>query len=112
MTPEEFNFIVDKRCELIKSILSSKSSEYSTEKSRFHNFIAAGRKYNITPEEALLYMRAKHEVSIDDMIEWAKSSPDKLTESLIDEKIGDSINYLILLEGMLKERIAKTKVFP
>ena len=49
----------------------------------------------------------KHEVSVLDLVEWSESEPTRITEELIDEKIGDNINYLILLEGMLKHRIKK-----
>ena len=52
-------------------------------------------------------MMLKHEVSVLDLVEWSESEPTRITEELIDEKIGDNINYLILLEGMLKHRIKK-----
>jgi hypothetical protein len=39
------------------------------------------------------------------MVEFG-NVPDK---KLIDEKIGDAINYLILLEGLLDERAERSK---
>jgi hypothetical protein len=107
MKSEEFDKVVENRCRLIKDILMKKAKEYASEKDRFHNFIVAARKLDTTPEDALMGMKVKHTVSIDDLIDWAKNSPEKLTVELIEEKIGDEINYFILLEGMLRERIEK-----
>lgn len=101
----DFDDIVDNRCTQIKEVLSNKAKEYASDGDRFHNFRVAGRMANTTPEKALAGMKLKHDVSVSDLIEWAGSSPEKLTCALINEKIGDSINYLILLEGLLKERI-------
>lgn len=49
-------------------------------------------------------MRDKHEVSIMDIIDDIDRGilPHP---KLIDEKIGDSINYLVLLEALLYDRI-------
>jgi hypothetical protein len=47
----------------------------------------------------------KHIVSVFDLVQWADTEGDMLTEAVIDEKIGDTINYLILLEGLLLRRI-------
>ena len=106
MNNSDFDILVERRCELIKSVLANKAKEYATE-DRFHNFVAAGRKNNMTSEEALMGMKVKHDVSVDDLVRWSKDSPERLCLSIIDEKIGDSINYLILLEGLLIERVIK-----
>ena len=104
MNIEQFNNLLDERITRTKNVLSNKSKEYSTEQDKLHNFKVAGRRLNCTPERALIGMKEKHSVSISDII-------DKLdkgilpTEELINEKIGDEINYWILLEALLKERI-------
>lgn len=107
MTSVTFDKLVDRRIYLIKEILQKKNKEYASEGDRFHNFNAAGRKRNQTPEQALMGMMAKHEVSVDDLVEWTETSPEKITVKLIDEKIGDNINYLVLLEGLLRKRIGE-----
>jgi len=56
---------------------------------------------NTTPEKALLGMFMKHFVSVLDLIEC----PEKATNYLIDEKLGDMINYCILLEACFRERL-------
>jgi hypothetical protein len=102
-----FDGLVNQRLIKIRNILSSKAFEYAKDSDRFHNFNVAARIANTTPEKALKGMMLKHEVSVMDLIEWADSCPEKLTAEMIDEKIGDNINYLILLEGMLKKRLQK-----
>ena len=101
MNAEQFNKIVDARCDKIKATLTKKAGEYASDTDRFHNFTVAARMIDTTPEKALKGMMLKHEVSVMDLIEWADVAPEKLTEALIDEKIGDNINYLLLLEGLL-----------
>jgi len=51
-------------------------------------------------------MWTKHLVSVIDMIFDFPAEPE---ESVINEKIGDSINYLILLEALLKENVVYVK---
>lgn len=99
-----FDEIITARLEKIKTVLGAKAKEYASPQDRFHNFRVAGRMAGCTPEKALYGMMLKHEVSVVDLIEMADISPDKLNEPLIDEKIGDNINYLILLEGLLRQR--------
>lgn len=104
MNSNDFDIIVENRCEAIVKTLSKKAEEYATERDRFHNFNVAARKRDTSPEKALMGMKVKHDVAVDDLVEWAIETPEKLTIAIINEKIGDSINYLILLEGLLKER--------
>ena len=101
----DFNDIVENRINKIRSVLAKKAQEYASDKSRFHNFEVAGRRIDCTPERALLGMMVKHEVSVMDLVNWIEFNPEKLTFEIIDEKICDNINYLILLEGMLKKRV-------
>jgi len=96
-----FNDLVAHRCEKIQATLCKKEEEYAINGDRFHNFRVAARMDGETPEKALKGMWLKHLVSVFDMIAY----PGDVTEYMIDEKIGDCINYLILLEGLLRERI-------
>ena len=107
MSAKQFEAVLQSRLEKIKTVLGTKAKEYSSTNDRYHNFNVAGRMAGTTPEKALKGMMLKHEVSVLDLIEWSESEPTKITEELIDEKIGDNINYLILLEGMLKQRISR-----
>ena len=105
MNNKKFEEILTFRLNQIKCILGNKAKEYASDTDRLHNFKVAGRIQNTTPEKALKGMMVKHEVSVQDLIEWAETSPEKLNEIIIDEKIGDCINYLILLEALLKEQL-------
>lgn len=103
MTHKEFNELIEKRVETICHTLASKSEEYATKNDRFHNFNVAAIMNDTTPERALMGMMVKHLVSVFDLA----NGIGEITEEKIEEKIGDSINYLILLEGLLKDKLAK-----
>jgi hypothetical protein len=104
----DFNNIVAKRCELICRVLIEKGREYANDDEVFHNFKnAAGISFHGSHEKVAWEFMVKHLQSIKDIIEHvsidgANGYP---SNALIEEKIGDSINYLILIEGMLKERV-------
>ncbi len=100
MKTSEFNKILNARCKKMKSMLTTKADEYASSTDRLHNFKAAARMLDATPEVALEGMAMKHAVSVQDMVEH----PDIITSELIDEKIGDCINYLVLLEALMLER--------
>lgn len=103
-----FDKIVNQRCELIKSILIAKGKEYSEpDGDRLDHFKIAANLSTLSeiPEGALLGMWRKHIVSVIGMIDNIDdgSSIGKGYDKWM-EKIGDSINYLILLEALLHER--------
>jgi hypothetical protein len=103
MKTKDFDSLVVERCEKIKKLLSSKGKEYASEDERLHNFKAASAATGRTWEQALWGIYMKHWVSVQDMVEGAL----KPTKELIDEKIGDSINYHILLEALMLERLTE-----
>lgn len=99
-----FNNVLDNRLFKIQKVLKEKAKEYSSDNDRYHNFNLAARIADVTPERALFGMMLKHWTSVMDLIDWADDYNKMLTTELIDEKIGDTINYLILLEGLLYAR--------
>lgn len=101
----KFEECVENRIHNIREVLLAKAKEYATEDNRFHNFDFAARILDSTPEQALHGMMLKHIVSVFDLIGWTETNTNMLTEQIIDEKIGDTINYLILLEGLLLRRM-------
>lgn len=100
-----FEDCIENRIQYIREVLSAKAEEYATGDNRFHTFDVAARILNITPEQALQGMMLKHIVSVFDLVEWVDANSDLLTKQIIDEKVGDTINYLILLEGLLLRRV-------
>ncbi len=100
-----FTEVVNNRLDQTVKTLLRKETEYASMTDRFHNFKVAARILNCTPENALLGMAMKHFVSVLDIVESLDTSNPKLDIPLINEKVGDAINYLILLEGMLLQRV-------
>jgi hypothetical protein len=81
MQSHTFEKILAERTQKIHDTLGQKAKEY----------------------QSLLGMLSKHLVSVLDLI----SNRTPPTKHLIDEKIGDTINYLILLEAVLIENLPK-----
>ena len=96
---EQFKKVCEDRIAKIKLVLVAKAKEYARGGNRYHNFDVAARVSGTTREKALMGIAMKHLVSILDIID----SPSEYSKDVVDEKIGDMINYLILLEGMLLE---------
>lgn len=97
MNGKRFEELLEKRIDLIRNTLSTKQKEYATEVDRLHNFKRAAAMLGCTPKQALVGMWVKHIISILDIVDSGINSP------LIEEKVGDAINYLILLEMLYKE---------
>ena len=102
MQTEQFENIINNRIEKCKSVLCSKAEEYATD-DRLHNFKVAGELQKCTPVKALGGMMAKHTVSVYDLIEDYEQGKE-ISPKMWAEKIGDSINYLLLLTALLVER--------
>lgn len=102
MTHEAFVALLEERIGKMRATLAAKSAEYSSGSDKLHNFKEAARLKNESPEEALVGMLVKHWVSIMDIVNGIKWNKPVLIGQ-IDEKIGDAINYLVLLEALLKE---------
>ena len=98
MTTDNFNAIISAQIDHCESILCSKAKEYATA-DRLHNFKVAGALQGVSPVQALMGMMTKHTVSVADMCMSGESYP----QELWDEKITDSINYLLLLSALVRE---------
>ena len=98
MTATEFERIFEEQVERSRIVLVNKASEYATE-DRLHNFRVAAALEGKTPEQALAGMMAKHTVSVYDMAESGLAYPIELWQ----EKITDHINYLFLLNAIVRE---------
>ena len=101
MRTEQFEEVINNRIETCKSVLCSKAEEYATD-DRLHNFKVAGKLQKCTPVKALGGMMAKHTVSVYDLIEDYEQGK-AISKEMWDEKIGDSINYLLLLTALLED---------
>lgn len=103
MTHEAFERVLQEQLSLCTDILCRKSKEYSSQEDKLHNFKNAAGLQGVTQIQALSGMMAKHTISIYDMCMSGKSYPIPHWE----EKITDSINYLLLLKGIIVEESNK-----
>lgn len=103
MNNANFNEIVSSRIEKIQDLLASKGKEYAGDRGdRLHNFKRAAETMRCSPVRALVGMWMKHIISILDMVDELEVGG-QVHIGRIDEKIGDAINYLILMEALMKE---------
>ena len=101
MTTSEFETIFDDQVSRCREVLVDKAKQYATE-DRLHNFRVAAELQDCTMEGALAGMMCKHTVSVYDLCRTADAGL-KVPMELWDEKITDSINYLILLRAVVQE---------
>lgn len=101
-----FNAVVKEQSERCLSMLCNKGIEYAPNASmendmsdRLEHFKKAAAIMSSTPKIALLGMLSKHIVSVSDMCTDKKEYPIEKW----DEKITDSINYLLILRAMVEE---------
>ncbi len=104
MTEQQFETLVNQRLEKIKQTLIEKGREYRRNQDPLHNFKRAAETLGTTREKALWGFATKHLISFLDILDDVEKG--KLASiHQVDEKIGDLINYLILCEASLKDRL-------
>jgi len=103
MTHEEFTEHVQHLWMQCVHMLEEKGKQYAKESGdRLEHFFKAADKCGNTPVEALMGMKVKHTVCIDDIVrDVAYGFPIK--RRFVDEKFVDEINYLILLHALIEE---------
>ena len=99
MNAEKFNKIVEEFLEKTKATLIKKEDEYSLCEDRFAFFKREAQIAGVTPEKALYFCMLKHITSFIDMI----NTGDKYSQELWFDKLGDIVNYCILLYGLLED---------
>lgn len=97
------NEIVDREVSRIMDraakVLSEKGKIYGDD-GRFGNFKKAAGLLNLTPEQTLLGFNAKHLAALCDFCRC----PSNIADDEWDEKICDTIVYMLLLRAMVKVR--------
>ena len=101
MTIETLNKVVDQRVDYIRKVLTEKASQYSSDTDRLANFRDVSCLNHTTPEAALWGFVSKHIVALSGFIK-NKGSCQQPYEQW-EEKIGDIINYMILLDALVRE---------
>ena len=109
MQHSEFNKILEARLSRTKEVLAGKAGEYATDADRLSNFRDGGIMNHECPEKFLFGLVSKHWIAIRDFIEEIQEGKEPRTIPQWDEKIGDVINYMVLLEALTTERILDGK---
>jgi len=109
MNRKDFSKILNGRVRACKNILEHKADVYAAGSDRLSNFKDAGRLLSCSPERALQGFMTKHIVALNDFIAKLDYAQHTLMGEW-EEKIGDIINYLILLEALVKERYPKINI--
>ena len=102
MNNEMFNKVTEERVKMCIDVMCKKSDEYATDNDKLHNFKVAGALQGCSDVKALGGMMCKHTVSVYDLINDFEHGKN-ISIDLWNEKIGDSINYLLLLNAMVIE---------
>lgn len=105
MKHKVFTEIVMARVAKCEMVLGSKDKEYSSGTDRLHNFKSAARARNQSVPKALDGMMMKHLCSMWDEIDKMEKDPRHVpSKEWVNEKLGDVINYTLLLEGVIEDR--------
>lgn len=99
MDAEEFEQICSRQIAQSLEVLVKKAGEYAHPEDRLRNFRIGSVLTSETPEQVVWGFAVKHIVSISEMVQ----SGEEFTKGQWDEKIGDAINYLILLRAQIFE---------
>lgn len=96
MRNEDFAVQVERMLDISHRTLTRKGFEYSpSADDRLHNFRVASALTNESIEASIVGMMVKHIVSVFDMV----NSEESYEDHIWDEKIGDAINYLLILRA-------------
>lgn len=104
MKEQEFQEILHQRLKKIEQTLASKAEEYAADGDKLHNFNVGARITGQIRERVLWGFALKHYISFMDILDDIELG--KLpTKERVDEKLGDLINYLVLVEASIKDKI-------
>jgi hypothetical protein len=99
-----FDEVLEDRLKKIRLSLLIKGKEYRRNNDPLHNFNRGAELSGQSREKVLWGFALKHHVSFLDMLDDIDMGKFPKIET-VDEKIGDLINYLILCEASIKDKI-------
>ncbi len=105
MSPAAFDALLEARIGKMRAVLAAKSAEYSTGADKLHNFKGdvGGLRLPESPPQVLWGFLRKHLQSLADTVYLYDRGGRLPSPAVIDEKIGDAVNYLVLLEALFTE---------
>ena len=105
MNQKAFTTLLEKIFDRSRQVLARKRAEYIHNQDVFSSFKKGTQmSFHSMPEKVAWEYACKHLESIKSMIDNIDKGEEPDAD-LINEKFGDTINYLILIEGMLKDRL-------
>ena len=106
MNLDKFNLLLEGIFRRTESTFNKKRNEYAHDKDVFKSLKnGVGFSFHDEPEQVAYEYLCKHLESIQSIL---KKLPEETPRyEIINEKFGDAINYLIIIEGLLKERVNK-----
>lgn len=102
MTHAEFDTILDRRLSLTRGVLATKAGEYASTADRLHNFKRSAAITGETPTQVCVGFFVKHLTSVLDIVDGV-SGGKIYPPAVVDEKLGDLFNYIVLLEALITE---------
>lgn len=103
MTPAQFDEILEARIIKTRTVLGAKAGEYASERDRLHNFKRSAGVTGETPAQVCVGFFVKHLTSVLDIVDAHARTGAAPAPAVVDEKFGDAVNYLVLLEAILAE---------
>lgn len=105
MNSAQFAQLLESTYKNMIDLSSTKGEEYAGSEDRLANFKRLGGTLNLIPEAVLMVYFTKHLDSITTFIkDIGALKPRQLSEP-IEGRIDDAILYLILLKGLIQERV-------
>jgi len=98
MLLKQFNEVTQEQVQHCLNVLKEKGDEYVFGEDRLEHFKEAAISQNTHPEQALYSMLSKHLISLQGMCKHSSGC-----KARWQEKITDSINYLLLLWALVVE---------
>lgn len=109
MNTAQFENIIEARLKAIKETLINKAKEYADNENdnRLHNFDKGSKFTGKKREDVLLGFAMKHWISVTDILD--KMDKGELpNKTLLNEKLGDWIVYMCILEASIVDKIDKS----
>ncbi len=109
----DFNAHVEQVFDRSRNVMVKKGAEYSGDAEVFHNFNnSVGISLHKSNVAVAWEYLTKHLQSVKDMILAIETNGDlgKINQNMLDEKFGDVVNYFLLIEGMVKEKIQNKEI--
>lgn len=96
---------IEQRINKCKDVLGYKNSEYASQQDVMLNFKNAANFLGTTPEKVAFGYMMKHFESVKSIVYDGKP----VSKELYEEKITDLINYLLLIDTMMMDKLPNYK---